>query len=208
MSRRCRSAGAHLGDRPRARDRKTRLPPAALKDWTVRLAPMVGCFGVAPAKARRFRPPPAAPTAATWTIARFTPGTTSICRFSRRARCLSRRRSRSQGDGEIVGTGIETSFDIEFTVRLIKGRTIGWPRGETKDEIFTVGNARPLDRRFKTPPRKCSPGWANYGLDAISASTSCSARRCATTSPISSDPAYSVACRIARSALAGIGERG
>lgn len=51
-----------------------------------------------------------------------------------------------QGDGEIVGTGIEISFDVQFTVRVLKGKHIEWPRGENADYIFTVGNARPLDQ--------------------------------------------------------------
>ena len=51
-----------------------------------------------------------------------------------------------QGDGEIVGTGIEISFDVRFTVHLHKGKTINWPRGENETHIFTVGNARPLDQ--------------------------------------------------------------
>jgi acetamidase/formamidase len=38
-----------------------------------------------------------------------------------------------QGDGEIVGTGVEISFDAQFTVRVIKNKTIGWPRGENAD---------------------------------------------------------------------------
>ncbi len=29
-----------------------------------------------------------------------------------------------QGDGEIVGTGVETSFDVQFTIGLIKDKTI------------------------------------------------------------------------------------
>jgi len=51
-----------------------------------------------------------------------------------------------QGDGEIVGTGIEISFDVQFTVDLQKGKQIYWPRGENSEYIFTVGNARPLDQ--------------------------------------------------------------
>lgn len=51
-----------------------------------------------------------------------------------------------QGDGEIVGTGIEISFDVQFTVRLLKGKRSHWPRGENEETIFTVGNARPLDQ--------------------------------------------------------------
>ena len=54
-----------------------------------------------------------------------------------------------QGDGEIVGTGIETSFDVQFTVQLIKGRGIGWPRAENQNYIMTVGNARPLDQALQ-----------------------------------------------------------
>jgi acetamidase/formamidase len=54
-----------------------------------------------------------------------------------------------QGDGEIIGTGIECSFDVQFTVRVLKGKRINWPRGEDKDYIFTVGNARPLEQALQ-----------------------------------------------------------
>jgi len=47
---------------------------------------------------------------------------------------------------QIVGTGIETSFDVQFTVRLLKGKKITWPRGENADYVFAIGNARPLDQ--------------------------------------------------------------
>src|SRR5207244_8015660 len=36
----------------------------------------------------------------------------------------------AQGDGEIMGAAIETSFDIQFTVEVIKGKKIDWPRLE------------------------------------------------------------------------------
>jgi acetamidase/formamidase len=77
-----------------------------------------------------------------------------------------------QGDGEIVGTGIEISFDVQFTVRLIKGQAIGWPRGEDTDCIFTVGNARPLDQAVQHATTEMLR-WliGGYGLDPIGAST-------------------------------------
>ena len=50
-----------------------------------------------------------------------------------------------QSDGEISGTGIETSFDVQFSVEVVKGKTIAWPRGENVTHLFTVGNARPLE---------------------------------------------------------------
>jgi acetamidase/formamidase len=54
-----------------------------------------------------------------------------------------------QGDGEIAGTGIEVSFDIQFTVKIIKGKRINWPRAENNEYILTVGNARPLNQALQ-----------------------------------------------------------
>ena len=54
-----------------------------------------------------------------------------------------------QSDGEILGTGIEISMDLEFTLTTLKGNTISWPRGENEKYIFTAGNARPLDEALQ-----------------------------------------------------------
>ena len=51
-----------------------------------------------------------------------------------------------QGDGEIVGTGIEVSMDVELFVEVLKGKTICWPRAEDETFVMAVGNARPLDQ--------------------------------------------------------------
>jgi amidase len=55
----------------------------------------------------------------------------------------------TQGDGEIAGSGTEVSFDVRFTVDLLKGRRIGWPRGENAEWLFTLGNARPLEQALQ-----------------------------------------------------------
>ncbi|MGH9385129.1 MAG: acetamidase/formamidase family protein [Vicinamibacterales bacterium] len=49
-----------------------------------------------------------------------------------------------QGEGEVVGTGLETSMDVEFTVELIKKKAIGWPRLENDTHLMVLGSARPL----------------------------------------------------------------
>ena len=49
-----------------------------------------------------------------------------------------------QGDGEVLGNSLETSMDIEFTVELIKGKKISWPRMETSEHVMVLGSARPL----------------------------------------------------------------
>lgn len=50
----------------------------------------------------------------------------------------------TQGDGEIVGNAMEISMDVEFTVDLIKQKSILWPRLENDTCIMVLGSARPL----------------------------------------------------------------
>jgi acetamidase/formamidase len=45
-----------------------------------------------------------------------------------------------QGDGEALGTGIETSFDVEFSVDVRKGAAPAGPRVETADELISIGS--------------------------------------------------------------------
>ena len=54
-----------------------------------------------------------------------------------------------QGDGEIVGSGLETTMDVTFQFDLIKGRRIRWPRMEDADDIMVVGSVRPLVDAFR-----------------------------------------------------------
>ena len=54
-----------------------------------------------------------------------------------------------KSDGEILGTGIEISMDVTFTVSVIKGKQIAWPRGQNVEHIFTAGNVRPLDQAIQ-----------------------------------------------------------
>lgn len=49
-----------------------------------------------------------------------------------------------QGDGEICGSGLETTAEVTFQFDLIKGKKIAWPRIENSDSIMTVGSVRPL----------------------------------------------------------------
>jgi acetamidase/formamidase len=49
-----------------------------------------------------------------------------------------------QGDGEVCGSGLETTMEVTFQFELIKGKKIAWPRIENDDYIMTVGSVRPL----------------------------------------------------------------
>jgi amidase len=54
-----------------------------------------------------------------------------------------------QGDGEIVGSGLETTMDVTFQFDLVKGRRIRWPRMEDADDIMVAGSVRPLVDAFR-----------------------------------------------------------
>jgi len=54
-----------------------------------------------------------------------------------------------QGEGEVAGTGLETSMDVTLHVDLIRGKTIDWPRLENDDYLMVAGSARPLIDAFR-----------------------------------------------------------
>jgi len=54
-----------------------------------------------------------------------------------------------QGDGEIIGAGIETSADVTLEIGLIKGKKIAWPRLEDGEFIMVAGSVRPLIDAFR-----------------------------------------------------------
>ena len=49
-----------------------------------------------------------------------------------------------QGDGEVCGSGLETSMEVAFRFTLRKKQAIAWPRLEDADHLMVAGSARPL----------------------------------------------------------------
>ena len=54
-----------------------------------------------------------------------------------------------QGEGEVAGTGLETSMDVVLKIDLVRGKTIDWPRLEDDEHIMVAGSARPLIDAFR-----------------------------------------------------------
>ncbi len=54
-----------------------------------------------------------------------------------------------QGEGEVAGTGLETTMDVTLQFGLIKDKTIDWPRIEDDEFIMVAGSARPLIDAFR-----------------------------------------------------------
>jgi amidase len=147
-------------------------PEAKLGNLTIPLAPMLGCFGVAPPGGQAISTATSAEHGGNMDYAGFVASVTVYFPvFVPGALFHLGDGHATQGDGEIVGTGIEISMEVQFTVRVIKGKRIRWPRGEDAESIFTVGNARPLDQAVQHATTEMLR-WLkeDYGLDATSAS--------------------------------------
>ncbi|MFN8491048.1 MAG: acetamidase/formamidase family protein [Caldilineaceae bacterium] len=143
-------------------------PETKLGKLTLPLNPMVGCFGVAPAQGQAISTATSAEHGGNMDYNGFVQGVTVYFPvFMPGALFHIGDGHATQGDGEIVGTGIEISFDVQFTVELRKGKRIGWPRGENAEYIFACGNARPLDQCLQHATTEMVK-WlqADYGLDA------------------------------------------
>ena len=139
---------------------------------TLPIEMMLGCFGVAPQRGQAVNTGTSGEWGGNMDYRGFKPGMTIYLPVWVPGALLHVGDAHArQGDGEIVGTGIEVSADIEFSVDLRKGWTTGWPRGEDDEFIFAVGNARPLDQALQHATTELMR-WlqADYGLDAGAAS--------------------------------------
>lgn len=126
---------------------KLNHPESKLHGLELELDPMLGCFGVAADRGQSISTATSGTHGGNMDYRGFREGVTVYFPvFTQGALFFLGDGHALQGDGEIAGTGIEISMDVQFSVDLIKGQRIEWPRGENDEYIFTVGNARPLDQ--------------------------------------------------------------
>ncbi len=199
------------------------LPPRELADWQVDtaagvatlltpvtrlgrmevpLAPMLGCFGVAPADGQAISTATSAEHGGNMDYRGFVEGVKVFFPVLVPGALFHLGDGHAaQGDGEIVGTGIEISLDVVFTVHLQKGRKIGWPRGENEDFIFTAGNARPLDQALQHATTEMLR-WLQqeYALDLAGASILMGQYVQYDVGNVF-DPAYTMICKLPRRVL-------
>jgi len=141
-------------------------PETNLGHFVLSLNPMLGCLGVAPPREQAISSATSGTHGGNMDYRGFVSGVTVYFPvFVEGALFFIGDGHAVQGDGEIIGTGIEVSFDVKFTVKLLKDRKITWPRAENKEYIMTVGNARPLDQALQHATTEMIR-WlqADYGL--------------------------------------------
>lgn len=172
------------------------------------LAPMLGCFGVAPPGGQAISTSTSSTHGGNMDYRGFVEGVEMFFPVFVPGGLFHLGDGHAiQGDGEIVGTGVEISFDVTFSVDLLKGKKIGWPRAESDTYLMTVGNARPLDQGVQhatTEMVRCLQ--EDYGLDALSAHALLG--QCVEYDVGNIfDPAYTMVCKVPKSALERIGAK-
>jgi acetamidase/formamidase len=181
-------------------------PETSLGRLTLPLRPMLGCFGVAPPGGQAISTATSSTHGGNMDYKGFEQGVSVYFPvFVPGALLFVGDGHAVQGDGEIVGTGIEISFDVQFTVTLLKGKRIHWPRAQNDTHLLTVGNARPLDQALQHATTEMVR-WlqSGYGLDPVGAHTllgQCVEYEVGNVF----DPAYTMVCKVAKSLLEQIG---
>lgn len=202
------------------------LPPSELVRWTVDTAegiaylekptpglanlklplrPFLGCFGVAPPRGQSISTATSGEHGGNMDYKGLVEGVSVYFPvFAEGALFHLGDGHALQGDGEIIGTGIEISLDVRFAVRVHKGKSIGWPRGESATHLFTIGNARPLDQALQhATTEMLNLLCEDYKLTASEASLLLGQ---AVEYDVANvfNPAYSVVCRMSKSVLASL----
>ena len=180
-------------------------PETKIGNLTLPLNPMLGCFGVAPPRGQTISSGTSSTHGGNMDYRGFVTGVTVYFPIFVHGALFHMGDGHAvQGDGEIVGTGIEVSFDVQFSVRLLKGKTIHWLRAENEEYIFTVGNARPLDQALQHATTEMIR-WLqeDFGLDARG--THILLGQCIEYEVGNVfDPAYTMVCKVKKKLLADV----
>lgn len=126
-------------------------PTEHLKNYTVKLQPMIGCLAVAPPAHQAFRTGYLGAYGGNMDYNQIREGTTVYLPvFVPGALVFIGDGHAAQGDGELNGDALETSMDVEFTVTLLKGQPSPGPRAENDDYLMSLGIANSLPEALQS----------------------------------------------------------
>jgi acetamidase/formamidase len=126
-------------------------PTERLKNYTIKLQPMLGCIATAPPGHQAFRTGYLGSYGGNLDYNQIREGTTVYLPVSARGALLFVGDGHAvQGDGELTGDALETSMQVEFTVKLLKGESTGSPRAENDDYLMALGIANSLPEALQS----------------------------------------------------------
>ena len=125
-------------------------PTAPLGKLTIPLQPMLGCIGVAPPGESSIRTTDSGNFGGNMDYNQLREGTTIYLPvYHPGALLFVGDGHAAQGDGELTGDALETSMDIEFTVDLIRDRSLGHPLAENAEFLISIGIAGSIDQALQ-----------------------------------------------------------
>src|SRR6266404_505525 len=121
-------------------------PSDKLKNFRVKLIPMLGCVSVAPYWNQSFTTADLGPYGGNLDYNQIVEGTTLYLPVYQAGALLTVGDGHAlQEDGEITGNGFETSMDVEFTVNLLPNELLDQPWAENDEYIMVSGVAGSLN---------------------------------------------------------------
>jgi len=115
-------------------------PSAHMKNYSIPLQPMLGCISVAPQGDQQYRGGDLGPWGGNLDYNQIAEGATVYLPVFHAGALLGMGDGHAaMGDGEVVGSGLETSMDVDFTVEVIPGDSSGMVRVENKDYLIALG---------------------------------------------------------------------
>jgi acetamidase/formamidase len=130
---------------------RLKRPSGRLTNYTVTLQPMLGCLAVAPPAHQSFRTGYLGSYGGNMDYNHLQEGTTVYLPvYARGALLFLGDGHAAQGDGELTGDALETSMQVEFTVRLLKGQSTGEPRAENSEFLMALGIANSLPEALQS----------------------------------------------------------
>jgi amidase len=115
-------------------------PTPRMKNLTVPILAMIGCIGTAPAGEQVYRGTDLGPFGGNMDYNQMGEGVTLYLPVYHPGALLTMGDAHAaMGDGELTGSALETSVDVEFTVDVIPGFSSGGPRLENADYLMAMG---------------------------------------------------------------------
>lgn len=134
-------------------------PSEHLKNYRVKLQPMLGCVAVAPPDKQTFRAGWLGGWGGNMDYNGIREGVTVYLSVNQEGALLFVGDGHAtQGDGELTGDALETSMDVEFTVNVIQGGDRHGPRAESDEYIMAMG----IDGSLPDALRNATTNLANW----------------------------------------------
>jgi acetamidase/formamidase len=180
-------------------------PSEHLKNYRVKLQPMLGCVAVAPPNKQAYQTGWLGQWGGNMDFNGMREGTTLYLPvFQEGALLFVGDGHAAQGDGELTGDALETSMDVEFTVNVIRGQQISGPRAEADEYVMAMGVANSLPDALRRATTELAR-WLerDYKLTANEAAVVLGTAMRYDIAEIV-DPQVHIVAKVSRAALAGL----